>query len=79
MGELEYCEICGAPTGNAGEGEDSLYGVWVHQPPGLTSRKVGDKIGPLCDSCYDCLKIVGLIKINITSQFSGFAIKTANH
>ncbi len=37
---LEYCCVCDAPTGRAGQGEDSLY----------TSS---GKLGPYCEDCWD--------------------------
>lgn len=39
MPELELCWVCGAPTGRAGEGDDSLYNA------------AGD--GPYCEECWD--------------------------
>lgn len=36
---IEYCIKCGAPTGHAGAGEDSLF---TH----------GGNVGPYCDDCY---------------------------
>lgn len=42
--ELEYCDICGEPTGRAGRYDDSLF--LVH----TIDRK---EVGPLCEDCYD--------------------------
>lgn len=38
MKDLEYCIECAQPTGNAGEGEDSLYR--------------DDGTGPYCFDCF---------------------------
>ena len=35
---LEYCCVCGNPTGKAGKGDDSLY---------------IDDDGPYCEECWD--------------------------
>lgn len=37
--KLEHCCDCGAATGHAGQGEDSLYNIF------------GD--GPYCDNCWN--------------------------
>lgn len=60
--EYETCEICGDPTGKSGEGEDSLFAEWnVTFTYRLGRIVVGEKAGPFCVGCYDCLSIVGLI------------------
>jgi len=58
--EMETCVLCGDLTGKAGKGEDSLYSEWAIKPPTL-HYEVGEEIGPLCASCFDCLIIVGVI------------------
>jgi len=50
--EKEFCIICDEPTGNAGKGDGSIYGLLMVDHLG---RPRGDEIGPLCDSCFDKL------------------------
>ena len=39
---IEYCESCDEPTGNAGRGDGSIF-----------VEKNGEELGPLCDTCGD--------------------------
>ena len=41
MKRLEFCDVCGAATGKAGKGEDSLY--------------LETGAGPFCRGCFDTL------------------------
>lgn len=45
MRPIEHCELCKAPTGKAGRGEDSLY----------AADGTPAEIGPLCSDCYETL------------------------
>lgn len=60
MSQLEYCCVCGEPTGRAGAGDDSIYiGLnrdWM--PLGLTGPRycVFEEVGPLCCDCYQIAK-----------------------
>lgn len=42
---LEYCSLCGEPTGHAGASEDSVY-----------IETNGREIGPLCHTCLDGIR-----------------------
>lgn len=44
---LEYCSLCGEPTGKAGSDEDSLYLLFI-------SHRI--ELGPLCTDCYEQYK-----------------------
>ena len=41
----EYCDRCDDETGNAGQGEDSIY----------IELDSGEMVGPLCDTCYETI------------------------
>ena len=49
---LEYCEMCGGATGNAGRGEDSIY---------IMAADGSREYGPLCYRCKTELIEEGVI------------------
>lgn len=57
--ELEYCYLCGEPTGRAGKDDDSIY---VELTRNFLEYTEGDEIGGLCIDCYEALRQLGLVK-----------------
>lgn len=64
---LEYCCVCGEPTGRAGRGDDSIYRIaaqhFCTSPNGVSGNVVaGEEIGPLCPGCNETLTNLGFLE-----------------
>ena len=56
---LEYCIICGEPTGRAGRDDDSIY-VELKQKYG--AYDAGEIIGGLCEECNRAMLQLNIIE-----------------
>lgn len=63
MKELEYCIICGEPTGRAGKDDDSIY---VELKKKYNIYDIGEIIGGLCEECNKAIIQLEAIELKET-------------
>ena len=57
--QIEYCSVCGEPTGRAGQGDDSIY---VELKVKYGTYDAGEIIGGLCEECNRAMLQLNMIE-----------------